>query len=422
MKFSQEHQKLSFFAPVPVVFCLLLVFHGLGGGKDAAQAAIVAIPAGVNKNLPSAKADSNAKAQDKMQLYAKASEDSARLREQQKQDPYAAVYPMVADSMKRNIPAGVVPQGLAKMHTSIDQRQLAANATAEKVLEKVAELRGQLHTSEPGRGRTPAVVPGMGQDRFSALSEGLEANRKIARDPEMERIDAMLDKLIRIQHPDLVVQDTGRSSAPGRVFVLGGPGTASSVGSDEKGLDAATANAQGDGASDEAAGFIEIGEEDRPDTAGHSRELALEAVIDGDQTVTSGTTIALRLTKTSLLDGIAVPPGQLLYGQASINGERLMVHVSSLRLGDLVLPVSIQVYDLDGLPGIRVPGAMTREVSKESASEAMSGLGLASMDPSLTGQAANAGLQLAKSLTSKKIRAVRVTLPAGYKVLLKNIK
>ena len=415
MKFSLEHQKLSFLAPVPVVFCLLLVFHGLGGGKDAARAATAAIPAGVNKNLPSAKADSNAKAQDKMQLYAKASEDSARLREQQKQDPYAAVYP---DSMKQNIPAGVVPQGLAKMHTSIDQRQLAANATAEKVLEKVEELKGQLHTSEPGRGPSP----GIGQDRFSALSQGLETNPKTTHDPEMERIDAMLDKLIRIQHPEIGLQDTGRSSAPERVFVLGGPGTASSMGNYEKGLDAATANAQGDGSSDEASGFIEIGEEDKPDTAGHSRELTLEAVIDGDQTVTSGTTIALRLTKTSLLDGIAVPSGQLLYGQTSLNGQRLQVHISSLRVGDLILPVSIQVYDLDGLPGIRVPGAMTREVSKESASEAMSGLGLASMDPSLTGQAANAGLQLAKSLTSKKIQAIRVTLPAGYKVLLKNIK
>jgi hypothetical protein len=52
----------------------------------------------------------------------------------------------------------------------------------------------------------------------------------------------------------------------------------------------------------------------------------------------------------------------------------------------------------------------------------MSGLGLASMDPSLAGQAANAGLQFAKSLASRKARLVRVTLPAGYRVLLINAK
>ena len=149
----------------------------------------------------------------------------------------------------------------------------------------------------------------------------------------------------------------------------------------------------------------------------------MEAAVEGDQTIMNGSTEALvRWREPCLLDGLAVPSGQLLYGQASTSGERLMVRISSLRVGDLVLPVSIQVYDLDGLAGIRVPGAITREVSKESASEAMSGLGLASMDPSLTGQAANAGLQLAKSLTSRKIRTVRVQLPAGYKVLLKNIK
>jgi Protein of unknown function (DUF3714). len=42
------------------------------------------------------------------------------------------------------------------------------------------------------------------------------------------------------------------------------------------------------------------------------------------------------------------------------------------------------------------------------------------LDPSLAAQAANTGIQAAKSLLSKKAKIVRVTLKAGYKVLLKD--
>jgi hypothetical protein len=69
-----------------------------------------------------------------------------------------------------------------------------------------------------------------------------------------------------------------------------------------------------------------------------------------------------------------------------------------------------------------VPGALTRDVSKQSADEALSGLGIASVDQNLSAQAASAGLQFAKTLASRKVRLVRVSLPAGYRVLLRNSK
>jgi len=65
---------------------------------------------------------------------------------------------------------------------------------------------------------------------------------------------------------------------------------------------------------------------------------------------------------------------------------------------------------------------MGRDVSKESADEALNGLSLAAVDPSLGEQAASAGLQFARSLAGKKVRLIRVGVPAGYRVLLRNIK
>lgn len=445
MKYTLERQKLMLLFPIPLVLCLLLVFHGLGGGRDSAANHPAAAPAGINTSLPSARADTAGKPPDKVQLYASAAVDSARFREQQKEDPNIAgrlvdtvmhdvaadkQWPIVYPGIGQRQPVGDLALDQRRLdQPQLDQRRLAADETADKLLAKVKQLQRELDKSAPVHSgasesailttseRPAATDLALGPDptliRLSALSRPDQANPVAGHDPEMERIDAMLDKLIRIQHPDLVAADVAKNPAAVKTFVLEVPGEKGAVNSLQQGV-----------VSEEEApsGFEEIGESDKPDTARYQREPALEAVIDGDQTVISGSTVALRLVSAAVVNGLAVPSGQQLYGEVSLAGERLMIHISSLRVGDQVIPVSIQVYDLDGVVGVRVPGAVTRDVSKESASEAISGLGLASMDPSLTGQAANAGLQLAKTLTSRKVRTVRVQLPEGYRVLLVNTK
>jgi hypothetical protein len=49
-------------------------------------------------------------------------------------------------------------------------------------------------------------------------------------------------------------------------------------------------------------------------------------------------------------------------------------------------------------------------------------MGLTSLDPSLAAQATTAGIAAAKTLISKKVRLVKVTLPAGYALFLQNKK
>jgi hypothetical protein len=73
---------------------------------------------------------------------------------------------------------------------------------------------------------------------------------------------------------------------------------------------------------------------------------------------------------------------------------------------------------MDGLEGIFVPGAVTRDVTKEGISQGISGMGITSLDPSLGAQAAAAGIETAKSLLSKKVKAIIVTVRAGHRVLL----
>ncbi len=73
---------------------------------------------------------------------------------------------------------------------------------------------------------------------------------------------------------------------------------------------------------------------------------------------------------------------------------------------------------MDGIEGIYMPGAVTRETGKEGADNALQSLQLSSMDAGIAAQAANAGLQTAKTLFSRKLRTVRVTAKAGHRVFL----
>jgi len=82
------------------------------------------------------------------------------------------------------------------------------------------------------------------------------------------------------------------------------------------------------------------------------------------------------------------------------------------------LPVALRAYDLDGQPGIAIPGSMNRDMAKQSSAQVLSGINPLALDPSIGAQAAGAGIEAARMVLSKKIRLVRVSIPVGYKVLL----
>jgi Conjugative transposon, TraM len=428
-------RKMMLMVPLLVVPMLCMAFYGLGGGKaDKAGVSKAVQQKGLNMTLPLPHFDARTTPQDKQAFYEKAKADSLRLQQSKSRDPYAsgkiAAAGGGADTAFRmaGVPGDV--HGLQGIDGGSADRQ------ADQVMDRVNQLRQMLGKSGPGFGQGSAGVPGASmfgragegpypgfagpgagpdtsavsraQARIRALMDQIKGAAPGQGDPEMNKYDAMLDKLIRIQHPELVRPDT--SALPGSSVALVRP---------PRPDDPVSSLASDGGPAEDQDGFMEIGQSDAADSG---REQAIEAVINDDQTLTAGSTVALRIVRDVTVNGEHVPAGQLIYGLANLNGERLTVSVTSIRVGQSIVPVSLQVYDLDGLPGIRVPGAISRDVSKESADQALNGLQMASVDPSLGAQAASAGLEFARSLASKKIRLVRVSLPAGYRVLLKNGK
>ncbi len=365
---------------------VVLLFYGLGGGKAPDQRASEGVERGLNMALPLPRLDT-AKRMDKMAFYAKADRDSLKRMENRKRDPYARG--MGVDSTRQT------GFGLDRKENGVDQQ-------AARVLERLGEMKRSLNSKEPmaAGGRLYAGHTELSEERPGSARFRGEALTKP--DPEMAQLDGMLDKLMRLQHRDGIVKDSLVAAASTVRPVVAASTTVSLGG---KGVL-------------ESAGFVEIGEAVAIDTAS---EETIPAVIGVDQVIESGMTIGFRLDKEVIVGGVVVPVGSMVYGVASLSGERLKVMISSIRVNRAIVPVALEVYDLDGLAGIRAPGALTRDVAKSAADESIGQLGMTSLDPSLGAQAAGAGLQFARVLTSRKVRQIRVAIEAGYRVLLRNV-
>ena len=145
---------------------------------------------------------------------------------------------------------------------------------------------------------------------------------------------------------------------------------------------------------------------------------ALLATVHKNQTLVSGATIEIRLQQDAYVQGQLIPKGSSVFGICNLNGERLEVTINSIRYGNSIYPVSLIAYDMDGLPGIRIPGSINRDASKESSERAIQSLSLGSLDPSIGAQAAAAGIEAAKTLLSRKVKLIKVMVKAGYPLLL----
>ena len=149
----------------------------------------------------------------------------------------------------------------------------------------------------------------------------------------------------------------------------------------------------------------------------------IAACISENQTVEQGGRVRLRLLQPLQAGNIIVPANSLVTGAAVIRGERLDILISSIEHAGNIIPVQLAAYDVDGQKGIFVPGSDTRSAAKDAA-----GMVSESMGNSVS-FARSAGQQVVMDLTrgvmqggtrliAGRVRTVKVTLKAGYKVLL----
>lgn len=420
----ERQRKFLLFLPVIVVpfMTLLLWSAGIVGGA-AQQTAHVAKQTGFNFHLPAARQakDSN---WNKMQYYAQADKDSERLR----------------SLMRSNHPgSGSALPGGSDMDDN-DVSGIAVNTDPKERLieEKIAALNKKLN--EPASaGPEYALYDNEIPDRFlaekqptpesmrqwdvsaSAPAPPDELKDTGETDPELEKLDRMLDKVLDIQHPGRVQQQLQQQSEKNKrlvypVVMKENRAAISLLQTTRKQHIRDTASKKEWGISTAHRFF---GLNDHPNNPLSVNTVAAE--IPERQVLVNGATVKLRLLGDVYIRGTLVPKNQLLYGVANLQGERLNIAVRSIGFNGEILPVNLQVFDLDGQQGLYIPGAITRDVAKQSADQGIETMNFGTYDASLGAQAASAGIQAAKQLIGKKVKLVKVTVRSGYKVRLRDM-
>ena len=149
------------------------------------------------------------------------------------------------------------------------------------------------------------------------------------------------------------------------------------------------------------------------------------ACVNNTQTLVNGQNVKLRLLEPVEVGGTKLPENSLITGIAQIQGERLQIFVHSLENNGNIVPVQITAYDIDGQQGVFIPGSAETTALKEiTASMGRdAGTSISITQGTTAGQqlAADAGrsfIQGTSQYISKKLRATKVSLKAGHRLLL----
>ncbi|MEP7372333.1 MAG: conjugative transposon protein TraM [Chitinophagaceae bacterium] len=409
-------RKMLVAMPVLVIPFLTLAFWANGGGRGKDSSSLPGDPAGLNLNLPDAKLK-NDDAADKLSFYDQAEKDSLKLAELMQRDPYY----QKNDSGKAplNELERITEMTANKYNQPLNSSPYdgSTNKTEQKIMERLGSLEQEMNRVPPIESNQRSDDSEIHNEAQSNDMDRLEnmmqmINQKTAGDPEMAQLDNTLEKILDIQHPDRVKEKIKTLSVEnkGQVFAVSRQRPDVPVSLFGKSKVDTSRNLKGL----QANGFY--GGSNNEDVAVESN--AIEAVVHESQTITNGSIVKLRLVNDVFINGSLIPKDNFIFGVATLSGERLEVEITTIRYQNSLFPVKLAVHDLDGLEGIFVPGAISRDVAKQSADNSLQMMELSSINPNIGVQAASAGINAAKNLISKKVKLVKVGVKAGYKVLL----
>lgn len=414
---KQKQHKFLLFLPVITLPFLTLMFWALGGGQGQLKAAPTPTK-GLNSVLPGASLTED-KGLDKMAYYEKAAKDSAARTELIKNDPF---YQGQYDPLRSQFPDfSSVPQP-SNYHSDFTDPNEAKIYQRLGLLNHAISQNDLQQQVDAGYPTSWSATPS--NEGYDQLSKAMEAVQQSSSgdDPEMKELNQMLDKIMDIQNPGRQQEKLRELSEQrkGRVFAISKAREPEKITLLEaKPTNDSSGNKFSVSGTGQDNGFYSLDES----SADAQDQNAVSAVIAQTQTIVNGSTVKMRLLDDIYINGKLIPKDQFVFGIAALNGERLEIKIPSIRFGKSVYPVSLSIMDIDGLEGIYIPGAIARDVAKESSERAIQDLSFGtSMSNSIGIQAAGAGMEAAKSLFSRKVKLIKVTLKAGYQILLQDDK
>lgn len=349
----RKKRKFYLIVPLLILPFLTMAFWALGGGSAKPDQTSAAQQKGINLALPSAQFRDKDKA-NKMDIYQTAAKDSAKGKSGLSQEfmQKMGFDPSKVDSVSAP----------ATKSADIPASRNAADIQSDRISAKLAEINRQINRPVA----TSANIDEGDSRQVKKLNRMMKAmNSSPGKDPEMEQLNAMLNKIQAIQNPGMNMNKPTEKKTAETSF------------------------------------------------------KAIPAQIDGKQKVMNGGTVRLKLTDSVRIRGAMLPKGQLLFGACQVTNQRLLLTIQNIRLDKQIIPVSLTVFSLDGMPGIPAPEAELGGAAGTGADNAVQSMQIMSMDPSLGAQAAAGGINAAKGLFSKKVHKIKVKLKDEFPVLLK---
>lgn len=417
---EQKRRKMLLVLPVLTLPFITLLFWTLGGGKIKASSTELEEKVGFNIELPEPKFKADVE-MNKLSYYNQATSDSLKREEQIKKDPN-----YLKESYLNDRESSVAKDTIINLKSSTKGRSaLITNSfkdpKEEKIYQKLRALEKVIsHPQNPVLENQDLSEfeyqrsSSMNSDDIRSLEDMMSAmNQPQPPDPQLKQLGGMLENILDIQHPARVEEKLKQASITqkGKVFAVTKKSKEENISSFENTVEK---NGNNKGNALRQNSFYSISD----DSVSDEIQNAVGAVIHETQTVVDGATVKLRLSTDIYIQGVLIPRNTFLYGIASLKGERLNVKISNIIYMNSLFPVELSLYDLDGISGIYIPGAINRDVAKASADQSIQTLGVASLNDSWGAQAAGVGIEAAKSLMSKKVKLIKVMVKAGYQILL----
>ncbi len=404
-RWSRRKQQLLFAAPLLILPVAAMGFWSIGNLGQHKKETLDSLKNGTLLDVPQAQVSSKGQP-DKMDLYA----NSVFLEDGQ---PITSVplnqnwNQQTGDSIQDGAFSST-DDAFMNLETANEGSQQAA------MLEKsLLALHAQLNQQPPSlqenryENMPSTLTSPISSDveRLELLMQKMETGN--TEDPELAQLSSMLEKIILIQHPERLQQEMQEEALALQPSIYG-------VTSDR---DLVPRSLMLDTIVEgEVEGFFGLGD---PGEMQLQQEKAIQAEIYGEQTVVNGSTIRISLREDVQLAGSTLRKGSMLFGVVGLQGDRLQVKISGIRMDQSLLPVELALFDLDGIAGIYIPGSITREGAKNALDQGIQAMRFSELNESLSGKAIDVGIDAAKDLLGRKAQLIKVTIKDGYRVLLK---
>jgi hypothetical protein len=148
------------------------------------------------------------------------------------------------------------------------------------------------------------------------------------------------------------------------------------------------------------------------------------AVVHANQEIISGGRVQIRLLESLVIKDKTIPKGTIIYSIANFGNERVQLKISSIFYQEIIYPIELEAFDMDGMPGLFVPNILEATALKEAGGSTFSALNVPvsasnSFGAALGNTAVNSVSQTGKQYLANKVRVQKAILKSNYYIYLK---